>query len=1095
MRRIAYIFLGLALIGAATWFCSSDAPAPTPPKTVSPIPGGASALQIRLFTSNANPVAGACTVLQAVVTLNGVNVPDGTGVAFTTDLSSSFFQQNGLPLVSVVTQGGTTTTDLCSNVAGLATVRATATIGSETGAATIQIAFQPSPQVAPFFTFCAPSFGPPEGGTSLTINGGRFFGDTTTTRATFTAAGITREALVTAVTTTSVTLVTPAFPEASSPSVPVSITVVFGTKSTTPATLSLPNCFAFGTATPSTPSITAVLPSSGSNDGNTRVTIIGSGFVAPLQVFFGPVEAQVLSISFNQIIVLTPPASGAGLPNLNASVTVRVHEINSGLDASLANGFRFVTKLQITAIDNNLQRVDQAFAPVTIHGQGFLSPVAVTLAGLSAKVISVSATELLVLPTTPFLTGCADVSGAVVVTNIDSGDTVTGLSFTYQVAITKPIITSVTPAVGGPGTTVTISGTNLGNITNVTFGSRPASIVSVSNGSVVVTVPDNGATAPACPAGTPTGTPLNVGTPVDVTVTSALTTCTTTAAGSFQYQLPCKPGADLSIAKTASPSPVVTGSTLTYSISVNNNGPNTATNVVVQDFLPGSANFVFISCTASQGTCSAGGNNVVTANLGDLASPGFASVTITGTVTAPGDSTITNTAVVSSSTPDTNTANNTASVTTTVNASLVSPTPTFPVGPTPTPTPVPADLALTKTASPEPVVSGSTLTYRLLVSNNGPGTSNGVVVTDPLPVGTTFLSCTVSQGNCLGPAVGSNGTVIANPGSIPSPGFAVVTIVVTVTAPGGITLTNTAFVTAVTPDPSPANNTATATSTVSPAPGGADLSVVKNSSAATVPSGSNLTYTVTVHNGGPDLATGVIMTDALPTGTTFVSCTPSQGTCTGPVVGSNGTVTANLGTMPSGSTAVVTIVVNVTASGGSTLVNTAVVSSAVTDPNPANNSSTNVTQVSPPPTPVPSADLSISKGSSPNPVVSGDNLTYTLQVANLGPSPSNGVVVSDPLPAGTLFLSCGTSQGACAFAAGTVTANLGTIGPSGAATLTILVRVTECCTVLSNTGSVSASTPDPDLSNNSSTTLTTVNPPTPTPTITPTNTPTPTPTP
>ena len=140
-------------------------------------------------------MAGSCTVIQAVVTLNGANVADGTGVSLSTDLANSFFSQNGLPLISVVTQGGTATTALCSTVSGVATVRANATVGSQTASATISIAFQPSPQVAPFFSFCSPSFGPSTGGTTLTINGGRFFGDTTTTRATFTAAGITREAL------------------------------------------------------------------------------------------------------------------------------------------------------------------------------------------------------------------------------------------------------------------------------------------------------------------------------------------------------------------------------------------------------------------------------------------------------------------------------------------------------------------------------------------------------------------------------------------------------------------------------------------------------------------------------------------------------------------------------------------------------------------------------------------------------------------------------------------------------------------------------------------------------------------------------------
>ncbi len=822
-------------------------------------------------------------------------------------------------------------------------MRANASVGSQSGSATIGIAFQSSPAVAPFFSFCSPSFGANTGGTSLTINGGRFFGDTTTTRATFTAAGITREALVTGVTATTVTVVTPSFPEATSPSVPVSITLTFGTKSAAPVILSVPNCFAFGTAGSGTPTITAVIPSSGSNDGNTLVTIVGSGFVAPLQVFFGPVEASVLSINFNQIIVKTPPASGAGLPNLNQTVTVRVHEITSGVDATLTNAFRFVTPLQLTSLDNNLQRVDQPFVPVTIHGQGFRSPLAVTLAGWAARVISVSATELLVLPGSPIITSCADISGPVVVTNIDSGETQSGLSFTYLIAITKPTIASVSPTAGSPGGTMTITGTNLGNITNVTIGGRPAPIISVSPTSVLVTVPDNGATAPACPAGTPTGTPVNVGSPVDVTVTSSLTGCSATAPAVFQYRLPCKGAADLSISKTASPNPVVSGGVLTYSLQVNNGGPNSADNVVVTDALPGGTTFV--SCTASQGSCTASGQ-VVTATLGAIGSPGFATVTIQVTVTAAPPTTITNLAGVSSSTPDPITTNNTANVTTNV-TSAGTPTPGGPPTPTPVGTPpTSADLVLTKTDSPDPVISGSTLTYQLGITNNKPtsGTAAGVVLTDPLPVGTTFVACFTSQGNCNGPAVGANGTVTANIGSVPSPGFALVTIVVTVTAPGGTSFTNTAVVTSTTPDSDLSNNTAQASTTVNSAPVGADLSVVK-SAPSTVALDTDMVYTIAVHNGGPDPGTGVLVSDAIPSGTTFVSCVSTVGTCTGPVVGTNGTVTANLGTMAASADATVTITVHVTPSAVSPLVNTGVVTATTTDPNPANNSSTAVTTI------------------------------------------------------------------------------------------------------------------------------------------------------
>lgn len=684
MRRIAYILIGLALVGAATWYCSSDAPAPTPPGQGGGGTTGTSALQIRLFTSNANPVAGSCTVIEAVVTLNGANVPDGTGVAFSTDLAGSFFQQNLLPLVSVVTQGGTATTALCSTSVGLATVRANSTIGSQSGSATISISFQPSPAVAPFFTFCTPSFGASTGGTPLTINGGRFPGDASTTRATLTAAGITREAPVTVMTSEAVTVITPAFPEATSPAVPVSITLTFNTKSASPVTLSVPNCFAYGTTSASTPTITALIPSSGSNEGNTLVTIVGSGFVAPLQVFFGPAEAQVLSVGFNQIIVKTPPASGAGLPNLNQTVTVRVHEITSGLDASKDAAFRFVTAIQVTAIDNSQQRVDQPFTPVTVHGQGFLSPVAVTLAGIPAKVISVSATELLVLPGAPFVSGCADISGPTIVTNIDSGATATGPTFIYLVVQTKPIISSVSPSSGGPGTTLTITGSNLGNVTGVTVGPRSAPIVSVTSTQVVVSVPDNGAAAPDCPAGSPGGTLVNVGSAVDVTVTSAATGCSATAPAAFQYRLPCiaptptpipsatptatpPPSADLSLTKSDAPDPVVSGNQLTYLLTINNAGPTTATGVVLTDPLP--AGTTFVSCLPSQGTCNSptvGTNGTVTANLGDIRASGNVQVEIVVTVTAGAPSPLVNVAAVSSAVPDPVPANNFASSSTTV---------------------------------------------------------------------------------------------------------------------------------------------------------------------------------------------------------------------------------------------------------------------------------------------------------------------------------------------------------------------------------------------------------------------------------------------
>jgi uncharacterized repeat protein (TIGR01451 family) len=116
------------------------------------------------------------------------------------------------------------------------------------------------------------------------------------------------------------------------------------------------------------------------------------------------------------------------------------------------------------------------------------------------------------------------------------------------------------------------------------------------------------------------------------------------------------------------------------------------------------------------------------------------------------------------------------------------------------------------TDSPDPIASGGTLTYHITVTNNGmptmPATTSGVTVTDVLPAGVTFVSATPTTGSCSGTS-----TVTCNLGIFPSGATATIDIVVT--APSGCnSITNTATVAALTNDPTPANNTATATTSV-----------------------------------------------------------------------------------------------------------------------------------------------------------------------------------------------------------------------------------------------------------------------------------------
>jgi uncharacterized repeat protein (TIGR01451 family) len=117
-----------------------------------------------------------------------------------------------------------------------------------------------------------------------------------------------------------------------------------------------------------------------------------------------------------------------------------------------------------------------------------------------------------------------------------------------------------------------------------------------------------------------------------------------------------------------------------------------------------------------------------------------------------------------------------------------------------------------------------------------------------------------------------------------------------------------------------------------------DITITNNDSPDPVVVNNNLTYTITATNTGPDVATGVAINDPLPAGVSFVSATPSQGTCSG-----TSTVNCGLGSLASGASATVQIVV--TANTVTTLSNTATVSGIQPDPNGANNSATATTTV------------------------------------------------------------------------------------------------------------------------------------------------------
>src|SRR5206468_2473233 len=252
------------------------------------------------------------------------------------------------------------------------------------------------------------------------------------------------------------------------------------------------------------------------------------------------------------------------------------------------------------------------------------------------------------------------------------------------------------------------------------------------------------------------------------------------------------------------------------------------------------------------------------------------------------------------------------------------------------------------------------------------------------------------------------------------------------------------------------------------APGGADLSITKTDSPDPVAPGATLTYTITVSNAGPNVATSVTMNDPLPSQTTFQSmATPAGWSCTTPAVGSTGTVTCTTPSLASGATAAFTLVVQVKpdTADGTTISNTATVGATTADANSANNSATATTTVRA------EADLSITKTDSPDPVRPGGTLTYTIGVSSAGPNTAASVAMNDALPALTTFQSITTPAGwtcttPAAGSTGTVNCTTASMASGATATFTLAVQVSPAApdgTIISNTATVSSMTFDPNL--------------------------------
>jgi uncharacterized repeat protein (TIGR01451 family) len=237
---------------------------------------------------------------------------------------------------------------------------------------------------------------------------------------------------------------------------------------------------------------------------------------------------------------------------------------------------------------------------------------------------------------------------------------------------------------------------------------------------------------------------------------------------------------------------------------------------------------------------------------------------------------------------------------------------------------------------------------------------------------------------------------------------------------------------------------------------GVDLAVSMTDSPDPVAFGGDLTYAIGVKNNGDLQATGVTLTDVLPAGTSLVSATASQGSCSGAA-----SVVCGLGTLGGGASATVTIVVKPPAA--RTIENTATVTLNETDAVLANNSASATTTVD-------FADLSVSKSVLSATASPGSKVVYLLAAKNNSGKAAGPVTISDTLPAELTFVSCDSPHGVCGGTGNSRSVTFSSLDVGAKEGAVIVVTVNQSVAggaVVNNTATVSSATADPNASNNS----------------------------
>lgn len=354
-----------------------------------------------------------------------------------------------------------------------------------------------------------------------------------------------------------------------------------------------------------------------------------------------------------------------------------------------------------------------------------------------------------------------------------------------------------------------------------------------------------------------------------------------------------------------------------------------------------------------------------------------------------------------------------------------------------------ADLALGSSASPGTVSIGEPVTYTVSVTNLGP-TVSAATCTATLPPALQFVSASTPQGSCTHLA----GEVTCEFGNL-APGASVVAIIrVSATIGGNVVTPFTVRGSQL--DLNPANNASTAGHFVRPV---VNLAVTAAPPAGPVLLNQATTATCHVANQGPNDATGVRVTNTLPSGAVFISSAAEQGSCSA----AGQSVVCSLGDIPAGSSPSISIQFAPRTVGSQNF--TAAAAGTEEDSNPGNNLQVAQFDVGA------ATDLSITAVDSPASVPLNQDYIATLEVTNHGPLAANATL-TDTLPNSSSFVSVFTTRGSCTNVDGVVSCQFANLVPGETARVILRARVNSVGAI-TNAAAVSGSLPDNNSSNNS----------------------------